>query len=229
MRRIALEDLIPVVRFQLYEWVTGHGLSSMSAELIAEKIGANVTGSFVRTALEQFEDLGDLKFEAPYGGINVLNSPLPAKLTPQGIRIVEAELKKPESKISKYVLGGLQVFSSVTDTYDIPASDRLVDLNHNSPEYIDVSQKFEAAINAIEAINIPEDKAEARKNILIGLKAARSLWDATQLKAIQLKIGILMAAEDAREFVADTMQRQPVSLLVEAIKSIIKLVLGMHL
>ena len=229
MKRLALDDLIQVVRFQLYDWMTGHGLMSMSAELLAEKIGPFVTASFVRVAMEQLSELGELKFEAAFGSIPMMNAPLPGKLTPRGIRMVETELRNPESKIARYVSAGVHAYESVSYVSDIPASDRIVSLDHNSAAYIDVSEKFLEAIDAIKSINISEEQLEERDNVVAQLSAGQILIKSTELTVMQIKVGVLMAAESAKLFASDTIQKLPVSLLVEAIKALLKLSLGMHI
>jgi hypothetical protein len=102
-----------------------------------------------------------------------------------------------------------------------PASDRVVLLNHNEPEYLNVKKEIENAKNAISSINIAAENEVARDNIVAELNAAEALWNCAELTLMQIKIGILLAAENAAKFAKETAQSVKVALLVDAIKAFI--------
>ena len=64
---------------------------------------------------------------------------------------------------------------------------------------------------------------------MAGLEAAELLWDAAQLKLIQIKVGVIMAVEDARKVLAGTAKAVAGALIVDAIKSLVKNQLGIDL
>ena len=77
-----------------------------------------------------------------------------------------------------------------------PAADRVVRFCDNSPEYVQAGDLIVQITNAVEgdnAINSGE-----RSRLRAALRAASELWQATELKIIQIKVGILMALEDVR-------------------------------
>ncbi|GGD50549.1 hypothetical protein GRI62_06625 [Erythrobacter arachoides] len=112
--------------------------------------------------------------------------------------------------------------ASVPTATEVPAADRVVTIDHNGPEYRLVSEGLEELGEAIRSINSSElDEAE-RSRLLSGIFAAQRLWEASQLKLIQIKVGIIMIVEDARAVLSTTAQRTAGALIVDAIKGFIK-------
>jgi len=79
----------------------------------------------------------------------------------------------------------------------IPASDRIVTLGHNQPEYQLITEGITALKVEVQAWNGSPDEPELRSRVLQGLEAAQALWAATELKVVQVKVGVIMAIEDA--------------------------------
>ncbi len=117
---------------------------------------------------------------------------------------------------------------SLTDAVDaeiIPAADRLVSLDHNQPEYVEVRDGLENLREALRSINdLPE-----RDRLLKSLNAAISLWEAVELKIIQVKVGLIMAIEDAGKALAATAKAVATAVLVDVIKSLVKTKTGIDL
>jgi len=107
----------------------------------------------------------------------------------------------------------------------VPAVDRLVPLDHNLPEYLRVKQGIEELRELVRSSNDLPD----RDRILASLTAAGSLWQATELKVIQLKIGVVMAIEDAGRALKNTANAVAWALLVDAIKVLVKATIGLDL
>lgn len=108
-----------------------------------------------------------------------------------------------------------------------PASDRIVRFDHNEPEFYQISEGLKIIRETIRSDN--ELGSEERSRIETGLEAASTLWQATELKAIQVKIGILMAAEDAAKALKDTAKAVMAALLVDTIKAFVKSQTGIDL
>jgi hypothetical protein len=111
----------------------------------------------------------------------------------------------------------------------VPASDRIVSLNHNMPEYEEVSKGLVDIEEAVRTTNDLPATAEEREQIVKALGAAQILWQSAQLNYMQVKIGILMAAEDAARVLKNTAKAVAANLLVDLIKSLFKVQSGIDL
>jgi len=140
-------------------------------------------------------------------------------LSPDGFRWVEDELS--ENVVAFLEQHGARI--------GVPASDRLVSLDHNSQEYYVVKDGLAELYETIRATNdLPIDGME-RSRLLSSLKSAKALWEAGQLKVIQVKVGILMAVEDAQVTLAATTKATVAALIVDALKSLVKNITGIDL
>ena len=110
-----------------------------------------------------------------------------------------------------------------------PASDRLVAFNHNSPEFSEIRDGIRDLYESLRGANELTVDENERSRIAHSLLAAVELWEAVQLKAIQVKIGILMAVEDARNSLAATAKAVSAALLIDAIKALVKSHTGLDL
>ena len=82
-----------------------------------------------------------------------------------------------------------------------PASDRVVRFNDNSPEHLQAAELIVQVTTAVEGDN--SIATDERSRLRATLRAAAELWQATELKIIQIKVGILMALEDVRPWAKD--------------------------
>lgn len=110
-----------------------------------------------------------------------------------------------------------------------PASDRLVSFDHNKPEYEDIANGLRDIKEAVRTTDDLPATAEEREQIVNALGAAELLWQSAQLNYMQVKIGILMAAEDAARVLATTTKAAAAGLLVEAIEALFKAYTGIDL
>jgi hypothetical protein len=111
----------------------------------------------------------------------------------------------------------------------LPASDRLVPLNHNSAEY----QQVRAAIFSLReelrsANDLPID-AQERQRIIRSLSAAEQLWEAAQLKIVQIRVGIIIAVEDAIKVLSTVGKAVAQGLTIDAIKALVKAATGISI
>ena len=135
------------------------------------------------------------------------------RLSDQGIE--EAERIESQNRLIQSISQQIQQF--------IPASDRLVSIGHNQPQYQEISDGISELINDVRAgWNGNPERPEERSRVLQGLEAAQSLWAATELKLIHVKVGILMAIEDAEAALGKIIKIAGNVLLVEAIRAFIK-------
>ncbi|HZG08422.1 MAG TPA: hypothetical protein VEZ70_05520 [Allosphingosinicella sp.] len=109
----------------------------------------------------------------------------------------------------------------------VAASDRLVRIDHNQPGYQEILTGLTEIRDAVRGANDLED--EERDRLVVSLGAAESLWNAGQLKLIQIKIGVVMALEDAGKALGATAKAVAAALLVDTIKAFIKNHTGLDL
>ncbi len=104
----------------------------------------------------------------------------------------------------------------------IPASDRIVSLGHNGPIYSDIQKSLERLCEEVRVWNGNPDGPEDRFRILASVEAARALWTSNELRLIQIKVGVIMAIEDAQTAFGKLIKTVGNALLIEAIKSVVK-------
>ena len=104
----------------------------------------------------------------------------------------------------------------------IPASDRVVRLDHNNPEFVAIANGLARVREAVREINDSDVDPEERERVLASFDAAQTFWQAAQIKVIQLKVGVLMAVEDAVRILGKTAKAVTAALLVDSIKAFVK-------
>lgn len=119
------------------------------------------------------------------------------------------------------------LFEYATDL--LPASDRLVPLDHNSAPYREVKDGLADLYEEFRTSNDLECSPEERERLLASLKAAQRLWEATQLKIIQIKVGIIITIEDTISLLAKAGKAVGKALLIDTIKSIVRHKTGIDL
>lgn len=85
-------------------------------------------------------------------------------------------------------------FFSDGSGYAAPASDRTVSFNHNDPEYIQIGQDLTELIRGIRFSN---EEFEGKEPALKALDYASDLWSRTTVPLMLLRVGFIMALEDA--------------------------------
>jgi hypothetical protein len=114
------------------------------------------------------------------------------------------------------------VFSDNVSAELVPASDRLVPLDHNSAPYRQVKDGLAALHEELRAANELPCAPEERERLLASLGAAQRLWEAAQLKVVQIQVGIIITIQDAVELLSKVGKAVGKSLLIDVIKSIVK-------
>lgn len=108
-----------------------------------------------------------------------------------------------------------------------PAADRVVRFDDNQAARIEISNSLLEIREAVRGVNTADP--DERDRVGTSLEAAYTLWQAAQLKIIQVKVGVLMAAEDAANLLKNTAKGVAAALLVDTIKAFIKNYTGVDL
>lgn len=85
-------------------------------------------------------------------------------------------------------------FFSDGSGYAAPASDRTVSFDHNDPEYSQIAENLSGLIREIRFSN---EELEGKEPALRALDYASDLWSRTTLPLMLLRVGFIMALEDA--------------------------------
>jgi hypothetical protein len=111
----------------------------------------------------------------------------------------------------------------------LPASDRLVPLNHNSAPYKEIASGLAKLHEELRGANDLDCSPEERERLVASMGAARQLWDAAQLKIIQIRVGIIIAIDDAINALTAVGRATGKSMLITLIKSFVKNATGIDL
>ena len=155
------------------------------------------------------------------------------RLSPDGYRHVEANFRDVD-EISEYLSQSPASAepSAAVELRDsaeadiVPAANRLVRLDHNQPDYQEVARGLDELFEQVRQDNQIGETADERDRLLRSLTAARELWSAAELFVIQIRVGVVMAIEDAANAAVKVGKAVGAALLVDAIKRIVKLASG---
>jgi len=111
----------------------------------------------------------------------------------------------------------------------IPAANRMVPLNHNTPEYQQINSGLAEVYEAFRGANDLEIDPNERNRILCSLNAARELWKAAELTALQIKVGVILSLESVKPFAGDLVKTVSIQAIIAAIKSFVKNATGVDL
>ena len=175
------------------------------------------------------ESLMRFQGEPPLGRSNLLepvplretstNQELPAGISEASGRIFVTEIDPPED------FGGAgDIFVTMA-----PSSDGLVRFDHNLPEYQQIAAGLSDVKEAVRGINDADVDPLERERVLASFDSAQTLWKSTELKIIQVKVGILMTLEDAVKILGKTAKAVAAALLVDTLKAFVKAHTGIDL
>ena len=176
-RVLPIDDVIKLSRYHVYSATSVEGLTNVTAEYVAERIGAGVTASFVALAFNQLQELGE---------VESIRSTKPAvRITPYGARQAEAELKKQDSLTVAYIAQGLDFLEDRMVGPDlIPASDRIVPSTHNQSSHDQAVGTLERLQKELtESNEVGEIFGDDRDVIIAEVSALRKLVEAAKARA----------------------------------------------
>ena len=163
---------------------------------ITKKSGLDIGTAFVSRILDISRDDGEI-FES--------DSDNYWTLTGDGFSLVETEM----------------LYDQVPDD-QAPASDRVVRFNHNAPEAQEIATLIDHICESVRGANGAEINELERERVSAALGVAKAVWQSGSFKLIQLKVGVLMAAEDAAALLISNAKHVAAAMLVDAIKAFAK-------
>ena len=111
---------------------------------------------------------------------------------------------------------------SHAEIFSVPAADRIVGLDHNSEQYSQIAAEIDRIVELARGDNEFGQSTEDRDRRVRALEAARLLWSAAELSVVQIKVGVILALEDAEVAFAEIGKAVGVGLLVDLIASFVK-------
>lgn len=103
-----------------------------------------------------------------------------------------------------------------------PASNRVVRFNHNAPDAEEIAAQLAQVSEDVRGANGPEMDEQERERIFSALNIAKDIWQSANFRLIQLKVGVLIAVEDAAVLLAKTSKHVAAAMLIDAIKAFAK-------
>ena len=173
------------------------GLEAFTIARIAQKAGIEVGAAFVSRILTISEETDEV-FVSDSEGYWTLGK--------EGFDLVEAH----------------EFARTASDANGAPASDRVVRFNHNAPEAEKISAQIAELKESVRGANGPEIDEQERERVFAALNIAQEFWQSGNLRLIQLKVGVVMAVEDAGILLAKTAKHVAAAVLVDAIKAFVK-------
>lgn len=163
-------------------------------------------------------------------------------LTPEGFRWVEDEIGDNLSAFleqhgahyveeiakNEIVIGGIIDVTDNAVATVVPASDRVVGLNHNLGEYVQVRDGLDELLFEVRKNNQVGETTAHRERLINSLEAARRLWDSAELKLVQIQVGIVLAIEDAGAALKAIGKLVGIGVLIDAIKALVKACSGIE-
>jgi len=138
------------------------------------------------------------------------SSPRRYTLADQGFEYVE---KLPPLSV---LLGKNEPADS--DRGSVPAADRTVTLDHNQSTVIEIADGLEKVSEDFRGINSAELDEGTRDRLTRSLDAAKTLWQSSELKLIQINVGVLMVLEEVQSYLKDTAKAASIAGLIELLK-----------
>ncbi len=196
-------------------------------------VGAQVPDEVIESLMNRFLDEGVAEvvqdqFAGDYYKLNY----------EQLVECRDRNLVDGSSLVFKYGLVGNQFLHNAiakfsSDDFDIsrpqvdqpgaqvPASDRVVSLDHNHPEYDEIASALDNAIELASNTRPNGVSGDEHASLVAGIRAARELWKAFELTKMQIEVGILMALEQVQKTLRVSFQSTRGNLLVEVIKEFV--------
>lgn len=192
--------------------------NAVSVAEIFEKFSIEIDNRWLFRSLTYFNEFG--LSSAPIFHTDDLID-LKIELTSNGLREAERYIQEDRAILYRRDTDEGSLF--------IPASDRTVRLDHNSREFAAVTEGIKDLREAVRGLNSDLVDVDDRHRIVASLTAAEALWQAAQLKMIQIKVGVLMAIEDGARILAGTAKAVAAALLIDTLKGLVKARTGLDL
>lgn len=106
----------------------------------------------------------------------------------------------------------------VAEKASVPASDRIVTIDHNQSDVIKITEGIEEIGEVFRGINSAKIDEGVKNRLSNSLEAASQLWSSCELKLTQINVGILMTLEEIEPYLKDTAKAATIAGIIELIK-----------
>jgi hypothetical protein len=177
---------------------------------VADLLDDRVSDYRVKLALEDLEQRSFIR--TYYNGADHY------QITKDGYRYIEDSILDSPQRVT---------LEDTAEAELLPASDRMVPMDHNSRAYTEISEGIDELAEELRGANDLPCSAEERDRLFASMAAAKRLWESAQLKLIQIKVGIIIAIQDAVDALSAVGKAAGKSALVDAIKAFVKSACGL--
>ncbi len=112
---------------------------------------------------------------------------------------------------------------------EIPPSEMIFKLDKAESDYEAIRNTIREIRSALSSVNDISTDGNEHDRLVASLASAQTLWEAAQLKAIQVKIGVILALEDASAALSSSVKAVSVAATVDIIKSMVLRKIGVNL
>ena len=146
------------------------------------------------------------------------------RLTEEAVEVIQSQLATiemgaPTTTLTQYLLEDT-VDKNIAPQAEIPASDRIVSLNHNSPDYKRATKEFDAVTEAIRGKN--DIDPETKEELLTDLSVGRALLGHAKVWANLLQSWTLGVLRKVVQKVQDEGIKALATGAIEALKQLFK-------
>lgn len=219
-RYIPQDDIEMAVLYRLFEFAQ-NASERLTPEKVTALFGTELSVKRIEMALGALE-----RRKFVYTSYSTVRLP-ESDITEAGYRAVERGLADADSFYFNYhKLGDNWLTRNDDDLFGVPAADRIVPLNHNEPEYLEINEKLGELATAVLGDN--ELAPGEKSRVSGGLTAAKAVWNGLEIKAIQYKVGVLMAVECVKPVAKGKFYELLVDALIALVRAFAKR-LGLNL
>lgn len=187
--------------------------------LVRMVVDTLVEQKHINKRTETIESLGKIMFAAAIGeGVQSSYEVILYRITKNGIEYIESLEEKYIEKLS-YNISGEKEQNYQNEADQIPASDRIVTLSHNSSDYAQAIESLNAATEAIRGFN--GATAYDKEHVVGELEAARTLLKSTRVRVTAILTVALAPLYTVYHDAAAEALKPVVLQAIEALKTLI--------
>ena len=148
------------------------------------------------------------------------------RMKPNGFDYVETNLfHQPTSLPSPSSI----TFQDEANAEVVKNDELIITLDRDAPTYAEIRANLAGLAEELRGTNYLPIATAERERLSASLAAAQTLWDAAELKLVQIKIGVILAIEDAASALKKIGKGVGSALIVDAVKALVKQKTGLDI